>query len=328
MEEPGPEAAELDVEIAESATHWRVLDGFLSETCADNLRAVYDERLGDPKRVTAERFVWDYWHVPGQYTLLRTPAEDYFGPTLHGELEAALLDFGRRELGCSSITPIWLSCYVHGMRQELHADVPHGPFAFVLSVTRENAAGGGFHFRGGETQIMRPERLNYWRNFDSSEVVERGQIMETVAPKFNRLVVFDPRLPHGVTEVFGTQDPREGRLVLHGWFKDPEPSFSGALTEDDAAETLETALAELYGRLVELPRASGLVCAAITVAPEGKVTNLRWTCDTLTPIPLPELPSETEIRDAIMLDIASTLLELRFPPRDSESIITLPFSFE
>jgi hypothetical protein len=51
-------------------------------------------------------------------------------------------------------------------------------------------------------------------------------------------------------------------------------------------------------------------------------------CDTLTPIPLPELPSETDIRDAIMLDIASALLELKFPARDAESVITLPFCFE
>ena len=81
-------------------------------------------------------------------------------------------------------------------------------------------------------------------------------------------------------------------------------------------------------KFVELPRASGVVCAAITVARDGAVTNLRWTCDTLTPIPLPELPSETEIRDAIMLDIAEALLELRFPESDGESVITLPFCFE
>ena len=127
---------------------------------------------------------------------------------------------------------------------------------------------------------------------------------------------------------FRDADPRHGRLVLHGWFKDPEPSFSGALTEEAASETLEVALAEFYARLVELPRASCVVCAAITVARDGAVTNLRWTCDTLTPIPLPELPSETEIRDAIMLDIAEALLELRFPESDGESVITLPFCFE
>ena len=316
------------VEIAARATHWVVERDFLPGALARAVRGRYDDVFEDATRARGERFCWDLWHVPKQYTLLRTPAEDFFGEELHGALEEMLMTYARERLGCASMTPMWMSCYVHGMRQELHADVPHGPFAFVLSLTRESGADGGFTFSGGETQIMRPERLNYWRNFDSSEVVERAQIMETISPRFNQLVVFDPRLPHGVTEVFGTQDIRDGRLVLHGWFKDPEPSFSGALSEEDAAETLETALAELYARLVELPRASGVVCARIKITPSGDVDDLTWTCDTLTPIPLPELPSETDIRDAIMLDIASALLELKFPPRDGSSVITLPFCFE
>lgn len=48
-----------------------------------------------------------------------------------------------------------------------------------------------------------------------------------VEPEFNRLTVFDPRLPHGVRPVRGTQDPREARLVLHGWFTEPTPFFTG-----------------------------------------------------------------------------------------------------
>ena len=50
-----------------------------------------------------------------------------------------------------------------------------------------------------------------------------------VEPAFNRLVLFDPRLPHGVREVQGTRDPRKGRLVVTGWFTEPTPFFTGAL---------------------------------------------------------------------------------------------------
>ena len=133
------------MEIAEKPTHWRVVDGFVSDF-ANDLRAVYDGRTRDPLRVDPERFVWDYWHVPNQYTLLRTPAEDYFGAERYGELEKALLEYGRRELGCSAITPVWMSCYVHGMRQELHADVPHGPWVCfvvikILGLRLENKKG-------------------------------------------------------------------------------------------------------------------------------------------------------------------------------------------
>lgn len=99
-----------------------------------------------------------------------------------------------------------------GCRQELHADVPHGPWAFVLSLTNWDER----RFTGGETFILKPETLDYWRGFDASAVVERGSLVDTVPPLFNRLTVFDPRLPHGVSAVHGTRDPREGRLVLHG----------------------------------------------------------------------------------------------------------------
>jgi hypothetical protein len=39
---------------------------------------------------------------------------------------------------------------------------------------------------------------------------------DVIEPKFNRLVVFDDRLPHGVERVDGSMDPTEGRFVLHG----------------------------------------------------------------------------------------------------------------
>ena len=48
-----------------------------------------------------------------------------------------------------------------------------------------------------------------------------------IEPKFDRLTVFDPRLPHGVRRVSGTTDPLQARLVLHGWFTDPQPFAEG-----------------------------------------------------------------------------------------------------
>ena len=53
----------------------------------------------------AHRFVWDYWHVPGQYTLLRTPAQDYFPEPLFAKLESALAEYAAAELGCVGMTP-------------------------------------------------------------------------------------------------------------------------------------------------------------------------------------------------------------------------------
>ena len=228
-----------DIEIPEKPKHVRVVDGFLPLTShapgsALGLRAVFDAHHDDPRRTHAYRFVWDYWHVPNQYTLLRTPAADYFPARDFAALERRLGAYARDELGCAGVTPVWLSCYVEGMRQELHADVPHGPWAFVLSLTRWDER----TWTGGETLILKPETLDYWSGFDADATVERGSLVELVPPKFNRLTVFDPRLPHGVPVVEGVRDPSQGRLVLHGWFNEPEPSLRGALA-DRATTTRE-----------------------------------------------------------------------------------------
>ena len=228
-----------DIEIPEKPKHVRVVDGFLppdpsAPGSALGLRAVFDAHHDDPRRTHAYRFVWDYWHVPNQYTLLRTPAADYFPARDFAALERRLGAYARDELGCAGVTPVWLSCYVEGMRQELHADVPHGPWAFVLSLTRWDER----TWTGGETLILKPETLDYWSGFDADATVERGSLVELVPPKFNRLTVFDPRLPHGVPVVEGVRDPSQGRLVLHGWFNEPEPSLRGALA-DRASTTRE-----------------------------------------------------------------------------------------
>ena len=165
-----------DIEIPEKPKHVRVVDGFLppdpsAPGSALGLRAVFDAHHDDPRRTHAYRFVWDYWHVPNQYTLLRTPAADYFPERDFAALERRLAEFARDELGCAGVTPVWLSCYVEGMRQELHADVPHGPWAFVLSLTRWDER----TWTGGETLILKPSTLDYWSSFDADATVERGR---------------------------------------------------------------------------------------------------------------------------------------------------------
>lgn len=42
---------------------------------ARQLRDVFDERFAEPRSNAPERFLWDYWHVPDQYTLIRTQAK-------------------------------------------------------------------------------------------------------------------------------------------------------------------------------------------------------------------------------------------------------------
>ena len=51
-------------------------------------------------------------------------------------LTDALTQYGQERLGCRTISPPWLSFYIDGCEQQVHADVPQGPLAFVLSLTR------------------------------------------------------------------------------------------------------------------------------------------------------------------------------------------------
>lgn len=60
--------------------------------------------------------------------------------------------------------------------QELHADNPHGPWAFVLSLTHWE----GRPFTGGETVILQPNVLDYWRGFDPALGTETPQLVGSV----------------------------------------------------------------------------------------------------------------------------------------------------
>lgn len=68
-------------------------------------------------------------------------------------------------------------------------------------------------FTGGETMILKPHVLDYWRSFQPGIGLEEKHFLDLVEPRFNRLTVFDPRFPHGVRPVGGTRDPLKGRLV-------------------------------------------------------------------------------------------------------------------
>jgi hypothetical protein len=245
---------------------------------AKGLRAAFDERFADPRSTARGRFVWDYWHVPGQYTALRTPAQEFFPEASFQAFLDEILEYGRKTLGCVAISPPWLSAYVEGCEQELHADVPHGPFAFVYSLTHWSQR----RFTGGETLLLKPRVLDYWGAFGDrlGEPVERTQMVEEVPAQFNQLLVFDPRIPHGVSQVRGVRDPRDSRLVIHGWFTEPRPYFEGPISVKAASRALE-GLIEKMGPWVEAAgECHGILVLDIVISPEGKVLKVRKKVDT------------------------------------------------
>ena len=293
-----------------------IVDRFAPE--ARPLRAVFDQRFAKPREARSDRFVWDYWHVPGQYTALRTPAWTYFPSRLYAQFHHRLVAWGRAHLGCHDISPPWLSLYVEGCRQELHGDLPHGPWAFVMSLTNWR----GRTFRGGETMLVRDEVLDFWQDFASVRAVEHGELVRTVPPQFGRLTVFDPRIPHGVRPVTGTHDPREGRLVIHGWFVQPRPFVRGPL----AVRALSARIGELTEQLGDwldgLPVA-GLVSFAFDVDRRGGVTVPRVLSDT-TRVPL----ADERARKQLVRRIRAAIAGWQFGAQRAASRVTLPLVFE
>ena len=293
-----------------------IVDRFAPEGRA--LRAHLDARLAEPRVASADRFVWDFWHVPGQYTALRTPAWTYFPREVYERFHSRLVWWGRRTLGCHDVSPPWLSIYVDGCGQELHGDLPHGPWAFVYSLTRWT----GRRFRGGETEILRDEVLDWWSGFRSTRKAERPELLRVVAPRFDRLTAFDPRLPHAVRTVKGTLDPREGRVVVHGWFVSPRPFVEGALDPGELAPRIDALSDAILPLAASLPVA-GLLSLGFRVTPGGEVRDTRVLSDTT------RSPSGAEReRRRLVAAARSHVAAWRFPRLRSPSRVTLPMVFE
>jgi len=293
-----------------------IVDRFAPEAHA--LRSVFDSRFAAPREAHGDRFVWDYWHVPGQYTALRTPAWTYFPRALYARFHNRLVAWGRAHLGCHDISPPWLSLYVEGCRQELHGDLPHGPWAFVFSLTHWR----GRTFRGGETLMVRDDVLDFWHDFVSVRAVEHDELIRAVAPQFARLTVFDPRVPHGVRAVTGTHDPREGRLVIHGWFVQPRPFVRGALPVRALAARISELTDRLGAWIADRPIA-GLVSFSFDVDRRGHVLEPRVLSDT-TRAPR----ADERARKALVRRIRETIAGWRFGSQRATSRVTLPLVFE
>lgn len=283
------------------------------------LRRHFEERFADPHRADSGRFVWDYWHIPGQYTALRTPAYHFFPKALYRSFHEKLVLWGRRNLGCHDISPPWLSCYVDGGRQEFHSDLPHGPWAFVYSLTPWK----GRKFTGGETFLLRKEMLSYWSNLDRFRGLEEDKILRTIEPRFNRLTVFDPRIPHGVRRVEGVHDPREGRLVIHGWFVQPRPFIEGALSASALQAAIDGLSDELAPVLSGNAAIRGILSVRFPVSASGKTGAVRELSNTLV-----ALDGDPRAGRAVAAATRRFLSSVSFGRQRRASTVTLPLTFE
>ena len=186
-----------------------VTDGFLPAELALQMRRAIDEHFANPQSHRPETHqVWNYWFVPELYTYLRASPERVIGQEGAAAFYEALRRWSIATLGMANVTWPYLSLCVPGCRQGWRNDSLNGRFGFVYSLTRDLR-----RTLGGET-LVRREADSFRGNLTQPQA-GRG-FYETVEPRFNRLLIFDDRLPHAVERIEGAMDPDEAALCCTG----------------------------------------------------------------------------------------------------------------
>lgn len=295
----------------------KIVKNFYPE--AKKLRQHFDLVQKDGRSTQSQRFVWDHWYVPDQYCHLRTPAYLYFPKGEYLKFHKHLVLWGRKYLGCWDVSPPWMSLYLDGHSQDWHCDQPHGPWAFVYSLTPfQNLKTK--KFSGGQTALLRKEALQFHQVLRNDSLIETGQLMETVEPYFNQLVVFDPSRPHCVRKVSGTQDPCEGRLVIHGWFHRPKTFIEGSLPSRICEAKLNQGIHYVEELLSHHDLVTGTASLFLRVNRQGQVDVAKFLTAHL------HMPS-TDVLPIVMRSILKIYRQLEFPISKGSTEITIPLIF-
>jgi hypothetical protein len=288
-----------------------VIDGFLPERQGLDMREDIDAHFSNPSNHQASTHqVWNYWYVPGSYTYLRTTPEKVIGrPKVEAFVEA-LGNWAALNLGLAGITWPYLSLYVPGCAQGLHNDSANGRLGYVYSLTR-NAR----QTIGGETVLMHERDL--FRSLLDRPAAGTG-LFDLVEPRFNRLTLFDDRIPHAVQRVDGSMDPTEGRFVLHGHISEAGVVTQGPLQSDEIQRSVDRALDEI--RSCVAPGVHGPLVLQLEIARTGEVRQVRPIFDRLASADGGDL-------DFLRGEVTERLQVIRFPAASSATRANVPLIF-
>jgi hypothetical protein len=293
-----------------------VIDDFLPARLAEAMRLDIDRHFSEPGQHQPESHqIWNYWFVPELYTYLRTTPEKVIRRDLVVGLFETLRRWSIGSLGLAGVTWPYLSLYVDGCRQGFHNDALNGRFGFVYSLTRNER-----RTIGGETLVMR-ERDPFRGNL-TSPMAGFG-FYEIVEPRFNRLLVFDDRLPHAVSLIEGAMDPVEGRFVLHGHLSEAGTVVDGALPPDATIGPIAT----LLGNFAEEAAARiasyhGILGLRLAIGANGRVAN----CVILIDRVMHADPGDVEWV-ILRQDLIDRFNRLVFPTASGETIVIHPVVF-
>jgi len=289
---------------------------------SNQLRSFFEAQFEDPRKTQSKRFVWDYWQVKNQYCQMRTPAYHYFPEKIYYPFHERLVKWGRENLGCHDVSPPWLSYYVHGHYQNLHSDMPHGPWAFVYSLSPHQPK-----FEGGQTLLMKDSVLNFWSTLGAHRAEhEMSEFFHEVNPDYGQLLIFDSRIPHAVKEVRNILDPLDARLVIHGWFVEPRPYVVGGLKTNQVAKVMDQWLPLLQDWLYEQPSLHGCLTVKMRISVSGQVTGLDFQTDTVRQV---QTNPDIEMKRNLFWNfVRKSLLNLKFPKSSKTSQVVIPLLFK
>jgi 2OG-Fe(II) oxygenase superfamily len=293
-----------------------VVDDFLPADLALAMRRDIETHFGTPEKHTeGDHQVWNYWHVPGLYTYMRTSPERVIERRKVELFMGALHNWSLNVLGFGDISWPRLSMYLPGCRQNVHNDSLNGRFAFVYSLTNDVRK-----TTGGETIVFREGDL--FRN-NVGKAGAGPDFFAAIPPKFNRLVIFDDRMPHGVERVDGSMEPNEARFVFHGHIKENGVHVGGALTSEQANAVAMTILEPFCeAAMARIRLYHGPLVLRLDVDPKGNVSSCRVMVDRV-------VGAERSDIDWLRLraKLVSAFEAVKYPEASGPSVIMQPVLF-
>ena len=288
-----------------------VFDDFLPAEKSAAMRADVDAHFASPYAdQPSTHDVWNYWHVPGSYNYLRTTPEKVLARDKVAEFVDALRTFAAVKFGFAGVSWPFLGLYVPGCSQSLHNDSTNGQMGYVYSLTR-NAR----QTIGGETLIVHDRDL-FRTSLD--QAAAGTALFDLVEPRFNRLTLFDDRIPHAVQRVDGSMNPLEGRFVLHGHIRESGVIAQGALPANVIQQPVVEALKELREGVANA--VNGPLVLAVEIGKSGEVERMRPIFDRLAS------NGEVDI-DALRAEAAERISRLKFPAASSSTRANIPLMF-
>jgi len=294
-----------------------IVDDFMPMELAQAMRADIEAHFAEPGKHQPDRHqVWNYWYVPDTYTYLRTMPEKIIAPARVESFMTTLREWSASQLGLSEVTWPYLSLYVAGCSQALHNDALNGRIAFVYSLTKPQR-----RTVGGETLVL-TEGDPFRRNLANPMAIHG--FCTDIEPLFNRLVLFDDRLIHGVKEVRGSMDPLEGRFVVHGHLRESGPVATGAQPYTE----LQPLLQQGIGAFVQenggyAYNFHGPIIVRFVIGGDGIVGNLHIMLDRVTHVSERYAGGWEELRRRYLLALSG----IRYAAVGEPTTVVLPIIF-